>query len=189
MLPCSNHINFCSIKEVLCKLCKFFEKSHEKSHEYNHVLAPIVWKDWGQKFLLVFVLGVPEGLINRGSFWFSIFTLSSVQCSVLLDLRGRWKSVRSCDFLRVRYPFFFQAEDGIRDVERSRGLGDVYKRQVPEGLINRGSFWFSIFTPSSVQCTVDANFASRVSKAYLKATCASLYAKGGLWLRFLWIMA
>ena len=23
----------------------------------------------------------------------------------------------------------FQAEDGIRDVERSRGLGDVYKRQ------------------------------------------------------------
>ena len=27
-------------------------------------------------------------------------------------------------------PVFFQAEDGIRDVERSRGLGDVYKRQV-----------------------------------------------------------
>ena len=26
--------------------------------------------------------------------------------------------------------FFFQAEDGIRDVERSRGLGDVYKRQI-----------------------------------------------------------
>ena len=25
---------------------------------------------------------------------------------------------------------FFQAEDGIRDVERSRGLGDVYKRQI-----------------------------------------------------------
>ena len=25
--------------------------------------------------------------------------------------------------------WFFQAEDGIRDVERSRGLGDVYKRQ------------------------------------------------------------
>ena len=33
--------------------------------------------------------------------------------------------------------FFFQAEDGIRDLVRSRGLGDVYKRQVlarPEGL-------------------------------------------------------
>eukprot|EP00657_Telonema_sp_P-1_P001711 TRINITY_DN14382_c0_g1_i1.p1 TRINITY_DN14382_c0_g1~~TRINITY_DN14382_c0_g1_i1.p1 ORF type:complete len:299 (+),score=123.33 TRINITY_DN14382_c0_g1_i1:40-936(+) len=27
--------------------------------------------------------------------------------------------------------FFFQAEDGIRDLVRSRGLGDVYKRQDP----------------------------------------------------------
>ena len=41
--------------------------------------------------------------------------------------------------------FFFQAEEGIRDLVRSRGLGDVYKRQregeryglaalVPEGV-------------------------------------------------------
>ena len=28
------------------------------------------------------------------------------------------------------YVFFFQAEDGIRDAQESRGLGDVYKRQV-----------------------------------------------------------
>ena len=28
------------------------------------------------------------------------------------------------------YWFFFQAEDGIRDLVRSRGLGDVYKRQL-----------------------------------------------------------
>ena len=27
---------------------------------------------------------------------------------------------------------FFQAEDGIRDLVRSRGLGDVYKRQYPK---------------------------------------------------------
>ena len=32
----------------------------------------------------------------------------------------------------VLYLFFFQAEDGIRDLVRSRGLGDVYKRQVRE---------------------------------------------------------
>ena len=32
--------------------------------------------------------------------------------------------------------FFFQAEDGIRDLVRSRGLGDVYKRQVMP-LINK----------------------------------------------------
>jgi len=25
---------------------------------------------------------------------------------------------------------FYQAEDGIRDLVRSRGLGDVYKRQL-----------------------------------------------------------
>ena len=29
----------------------------------------------------------------------------------------------------IFYFFFFQAEDGIRDLVRSRGLGDVYKRQ------------------------------------------------------------
>ena len=28
------------------------------------------------------------------------------------------------------YIFVFQAEDSIRDLVRSRGLGDVYKRQV-----------------------------------------------------------
>ena len=33
-----------------------------------------------------------------------------------------------CDL--VFFFFFFQAEDGIRDLVRSRGLGDVYKRQV-----------------------------------------------------------
>ena len=31
--------------------------------------------------------------------------------------------------ITVRDFFFFQAEDGIRDLVRSRGLGDVYKRQ------------------------------------------------------------
>ena len=40
-----------------------------------------------------------------------------------------WDSVKlkgvSCDIVC----FFFQAEDGIRDLVRSRGLGDVYKRQ------------------------------------------------------------
>ena len=34
--------------------------------------------------------------------------------------------------------FFIQAEDGIRDLVRSRGLGDVYKRQklrsIPRGI-------------------------------------------------------
>ena len=32
-------------------------------------------------------------------------------------------------FISIYVSFFFQAEDGIRDLVRSRGLGDVYKRQ------------------------------------------------------------
>ena len=32
-------------------------------------------------------------------------------------------------FFLFSFYFFFQAEDGIRDLVRSRGLGDVYKRQ------------------------------------------------------------
>ena len=38
----------------------------------------------------------------------------------------------------VGISFFFQAEDGIRDLVRSRGLGDVYKRQVVVDLGFRG---------------------------------------------------
>ena len=32
-------------------------------------------------------------------------------------------------YVTYLFLFFFQAEDGIRDLVRSRGLGDVYKRQ------------------------------------------------------------
>ena len=34
-----------------------------------------------------------------------------------------------CDQCSVAIVVFCQAEDGIRDLVRSRGLGDVYKRQ------------------------------------------------------------
>ncbi len=34
-------------------------------------------------------------------------------------------------FFFIFFFFFFQAEDGIRDAQESRGLGDVYKRQDP----------------------------------------------------------
>ena len=49
--------------------------------------------------------------------------------------------------------FFFQAEDGIRDLVRSRGLGDVYKRQeLDRGRLNR-------------YCkTVDPNFLREVNR-------------------------
>ena len=35
--------------------------------------------------------------------------------------------------------FFFQAEDGIRDAQESRGLGDVYKRQIGDPVKKTGS--------------------------------------------------
>ena len=40
-----------------------------------------------------------------------------------------------CRQLAIKCFFFFQAEDGIRDLVRSRGLGDVYKRQTLELLL------------------------------------------------------
>ena len=39
-------------------------------------------------------------------------------------------SVDRVDIIISMFVFFFQAEDGIRDLVRSRGLGDVYKRQM-----------------------------------------------------------
>ena len=47
--------------------------------------------------------------------------------------------------------FFFQAEDGIRDAQESRGLGDVYKRQIiirpAEGFCNPAIRSISVVLP------------------------------------------
>ena len=43
-----------------------------------------------------------------------------------MNQRNVVTTLASC---RLLWVFFFQAEDGIRDLVRSRGLGDVYKRQ------------------------------------------------------------
>ena len=49
-----------------------------------------------------------------------------VACRMCFVIDGmcRWGLCKTCVDV-----FFFQAEDGIRDLVRSRGLGDVYKRQ------------------------------------------------------------
>ena len=49
-----------------------------------------------------------------------LYTSDAADDSLRVDLGGR---------RIIKKIYFFQAEDGIRDVERSRGLGDVYKRQ------------------------------------------------------------
>ena len=50
--------------------------------------------------------------------------------------------------------FFFQAEDGIRDLVRSRGLGDVYKRQDLHALAATGAT--QACSPCLVQVDDDA---------------------------------
>ena len=53
--------------------------------------------------------------------------MASVSWCSLIDVE---LCVALCICSTVVVFFFFQAEDGIRDLVRSRGLGDVYKRQL-----------------------------------------------------------
>ena len=57
--------------------------------------------------------------------------------------------------------FFFQAEDGIRDLVRSRGLGDVYKRQAVD------CFWADINCSCGVSSTtIDVADVIAVAEAW-----------------------
>ena len=47
--------------------------------------------------------------------------------------------------------FFFQAEDGIRDAQESRGLGDVYKRQPERSEYNN----FAVYLVTTVNVDPD----------------------------------
>mgnify|MGYP003380520145 CR=1 FL=1 len=60
---------------------------------------------------------------------------------------------------------FFQAEDGIRDLVRSRGLGDVYKRQ---GYSKYGNV-DAKFTNVNDSRAVTMSFTYRFNKGKLKA--------------------
>ena len=58
---------------------------------------------------------------------------------------------------------FFQAEDGIRDLVRSRGLGDVYKRQV---LLNECQMLAAVARPVRDELhkpSVDFNSCHRIA--------------------------
>ena len=61
-------------------------------------------------------------------------------------------------FLWLLFFFFFQAEDGIRDLVRSRGLGDVYKRQVlPQR--NLGTGVGEVMSSPAIALSTDATAA------------------------------
>ena len=54
----------------------------------------------------------------------------------MLALDAHGVQLKAASYMAVGFygvNFFIQAEDVIRDLVRSRGLGDVYKRQGPDG--------------------------------------------------------
>ena len=67
--------------------------------------------------------------------------------------------------------FFFQAEDGIRDLVRSRGLGDVYKRQDLDRAVIVGQ---RTFGKGLVQTTRPLSYNTQ-----LKITTAKYYVPSG----------
>ena len=76
-----------------------------------------------------------------------------VRCVVLLCVYV------SDDDVIVLCFFFFQAEDGIRDLVRSRGLGDVYKRQENTAVFSDPlpSAFFSVATTRSAPLKAGAS--------------------------------
>ena len=63
---------------------------------------------------------VTVGVVFGGLSSCLLYTSDAADEGLGVDLGGR----------RIIKKTFFQAEDGIRDLVRSRGLGDVYKRQM-----------------------------------------------------------
>ena len=75
------------------------------------------------------------------------------------------------------YGFFFQAEDGIRDLVRSRGLGDVYKRQVLIWGRTPSSTTLRISTPTGVPRKPRAGMVKAVCSAVVISYMARVVFK------------
>ena len=79
---------------------------------------------------------------------------------------------------------FFQAEDGIRDLVRSRGLGDVYKRQdwaamlearsVAIEAVDRSEFWSVIHGSGANVAWPVQRFVNPVSYTHLTLPTSDL---------------
>ena len=59
-----------------------------------------------------------------------MYTLLKNQEKIKKIKKNQLKSQKKIKNKKKSRMLFFQAEDGIRDAQESRGLGDVYKRQV-----------------------------------------------------------
>eukprot|EP00658_Telonema_sp_P-2_P031522 TRINITY_DN23566_c0_g1_i1.p1 TRINITY_DN23566_c0_g1~~TRINITY_DN23566_c0_g1_i1.p1 ORF type:complete len:215 (-),score=51.12 TRINITY_DN23566_c0_g1_i1:74-718(-) len=89
--------------------------------------------------------------------------------------------------------FFFQAEDGIRDAQESRGLGDVYKRQVPTLILlpNHPVFphplSIAILRPLASLCPFGLLFPFTIPFPFLLGLGLACLPLGRLWRPF-WFM-
>ena len=81
---------------------------------------------------------------------------------VVYDVVADW-----CRAVVLLFVVFFQAEDGIRDLVRSRGLGDVYKRQVHLRALHR--------LPAAVQAHLGGQVGRRVEGVWQRAGRCLLY--------------
>ena len=72
--------------------------------------------------------------------------------------------------------FFFQAEDGIRDAQESRGLGDVYKRQTVYAKWNANPIKIS-FDPQggSAVAPIDTEYDA-IAVSYTHLTLPTIYS-------------
>ena len=74
--------------------------------------------------------------------------------------------------------FFFQAEDGIRDAQESRGLGDVYKRQES---LTPGLYRYVALEHSLLPIRLDANIEGEITEATLKQAQITYSAVTFIW--------
>ena len=72
--------------------------------------------------------------------------------------------------------FFFQAEDGIRDLVRSRGLGDVYKRQRVDVPLNKKGADILFITPSADYFADPGTYTCMGSVSYTHLTLPTIYS-------------
>ena len=72
--------------------------------------------------------------------------------------------------------FFFQAEDGIRDLVRSRGLGDVYKRQLQGVITLVLVLLFAFFTAVQVPDADGVPVDTPAPVSYTHLTLPTIYS-------------
>mgnify|MGYP007068836375 CR=1 FL=1 len=71
---------------------------------------------------------------------------------------------------------FFRAEDGIRDAQESRGLGDVYKRQ--DALCSRfdALIPFEQLSTDEIKQVIDRLVDGRIAVSYTHLTLPTIYS-------------